>query len=422
MSVLEAFLAGKEARRVADAAEQINAMQQFIGQNGAAIMGGDANALGQLAGFGQQGVQMAMGIQGDMQARERQATLDAQAAEDRAYNRKRQETADQRSDQKWEMELAEYRKGLSDEEAAAEAAKIEDAVKMGLMVQTPEEWDKMVTEGGAPELVGQFDNREAVAARFMSIAEVLKQSNPEPPKPTTEVAKLKADLDAGLIDQATYEAELARRAPKGTSLRVDPTTGAVVFEEGVGVGGTGEPTVGDVYNPAAAKDAVGLIDDILGVDAQGNITPESRAILEDITGSIEGGGGNDIDQMSAARRAWYGDKGLDKIEKLNQLQSKAWLAARDMLKGGGPITDYESKKAEAAVARLSRAKGTDEFIAALVDLNDAIKEGERKLREAKGGQASAPGSAPATPATATPEATTATELSDEELLRMYGGE
>ena len=41
MSILEAFLAGKEARRVADAQEQINAMQHFVGQNGQAIMAGD---------------------------------------------------------------------------------------------------------------------------------------------------------------------------------------------------------------------------------------------------------------------------------------------------------------------------------------------------------------------------------------------
>ncbi|MBO8826080.1 hypothetical protein INO83_14145, partial [Staphylococcus aureus] len=48
---------------------------------------------------------------------------------------------------------------------------------------------------------------------------------PAAPKPQTEAAQLKADLDAGLIDQATYQAEIARRAPKGTSLTVDPATG-----------------------------------------------------------------------------------------------------------------------------------------------------------------------------------------------------
>lgn len=367
--ILEAFLAGKEARRVADAQEQINAMSAFIGQNGAAIMGGDQNALGQLAGFGQQGLQMAMGIQGDVQARERQAALDAQAADDRAYTRTRQEKADQRSDQKWEMELAEYKKGLSAEQAATEAAQLEEAAKMALTATSPEQWDQLATENGAPELVGQFDNREAVAARFMSMAEVLKQVSPEPPKPTTEVAKLKADLDAGLIDQATYEAELARRAPKGTSLTVDPATGQVTFQEGVGVAGGGA-TSGDALRASMtdAQNVVALIDEIANDPA-----------LPGVTGSLEGGGGNNVDDFSMMRRAYYGDAGLSVIQKIAQLQGNAWLGARALLKGGGAITDYESKKAEGAMARLSRAQGDAEFKAALKDLQDALREGMAKL-------------------------------------------
>lgn len=270
MSVLEAFLAGKEARRVADAAEQINAMQQFIGQNGAAIMGGDANALGQLAGFGQQGLQMAMGIQGDMQARERQATLDAQAAEDRAYNRTRQEKADGRADQKWEMELAEYRKGLSDEEAAAEAAKIEDAVKMGLMVQTPEEWDKMVTEGGAPELVGQFDNREAVAARFMSIADVLKQTNPEGPEwrvATPEEAAANGAL-AGQINTKTGKFD-AQNPPQNMVIETNPD-GSTRIVQGPGAApGGGKRTEGQLASEGylgRMKNAETIIDGLAAGD------------------------------------------------------------------------------------------------------------------------------------------------------------
>lgn len=237
MSILESFLAGKEARRVADAAEQVNAMNAFLGQNGQAIFAGDQNALGQLAGMGPQGLQMALGMKGDLAAQERQAKMDAMAMEDRAYNRDRAKIEDGRADQKWEMELAEHKKGLTAEQAAAEAAQLENAAKMALTAQSPEQWDQLAQENGAPELVGQFENREAVAARFMSMAEVLKAQTPEEVKPNTEVAKLKADYDAGLIDKATYEAELARRAPRGTSLSVDPATGAVTFQEGVGVSG-----------------------------------------------------------------------------------------------------------------------------------------------------------------------------------------
>ena len=79
------------------------------------------------------------------------------------------------------------------------------------------------------------------------------------------------------------------------------------------------------------------------------------------------------------------------IARIGQLQSNAWLSARAMLKGGGAITDYESKKAEAAVARLERPKDAKEFKQALKDLRDAITEGEAKLK----GKGAAPAASPA---------------------------
>jgi len=211
--ILEAFLAGKEARRVADAQEQINAMQQFVGQNGAAIMGGDQNALAQLAGFGPQGLQMAMGVQGDMEARA-----------DRAYNRERVAKADARGDQEWEMKLAEYKKGLTAEQAAAEAAALENAAKIALTAQTPEDWDRLATENGAPELVGQFDQREAVAARFMSIADVLKAQ--EAPAPADEYQRyFQEETAAGRqpLDRIGFE-----QAKKGKGFSVTTADGTTV--------------------------------------------------------------------------------------------------------------------------------------------------------------------------------------------------
>ncbi len=246
MSILESFLAGKEARRVADAAEQINAMQQFIGQNGQAIMGGDQNALGQLAGFGQQGLQMAMGIQGDVQQRERQTKMDALAMEDRAYGRERDKVQDSRADQKWEMELAEYKKSITAEQAAAEAAQIEDAVKMGLMAKTPEEWDALAEQAGAPELVGKFDQRDDIARKFMSIADVLKQTNPDGPEwrtATPEEAAANGAV-AGQINTKTGKFD-AQNPPQGMVITQGPD--GFSLEQGPGVGsGGGKKTEGNL--------------------------------------------------------------------------------------------------------------------------------------------------------------------------------
>jgi hypothetical protein len=247
MSILEAFLAGKEARRHADAAEQVNAMQQFIGQNGQAIMGGDANALGQLAGFGQQGLQMAMGIQGDVQSRERQAQMDALAMEDRAYGRERDQIEDGRADQEWEMQLQEYKKGISAEEAAAEAAKIEEGVKMALAAPDAASFDAMMEANGMPEMVGQFASREMLAAKYMSAAEILKSQ--ETPKPADEYGRYVAEETAKgnqPLDRIGFE-----KAKKGNGITTT-TRNADGSETTVTIGGDGsggregKPTEGNL--------------------------------------------------------------------------------------------------------------------------------------------------------------------------------
>ena len=127
-----------------------------------------------------------------------------------------------------------------------------------------------------------------------------------------------------------------------------------------------------------AESVVSLIDEIAKDPA-----------LPGVTGSWEGGGGNNVDEFSGTRRAYYGDAGLSVIQKIAQLQGNAWLGARALLKGGGAITDYESRKAEAAMARLSRAQGDKEFQAALTDRKTAIQDGMAKLEGA--GSGSQPG-------------------------------
>jgi hypothetical protein len=72
--------------------------------------------------------------------------------------------------------------------------------------------------------------------------------------------------------------------------------------------------------------------------------------------------------------------------KINQLQGGAFLQARQMLKGGGAITDYEGKKAEEAFARLSQAQTVEDFNQALDDFNYFVQQGLRKLEAQAGRQ------------------------------------
>lgn len=73
--------------------------------------------------------------------------------------------------------------------------------------------------------------------------------------------------------------------------------------------------------------------------------------------------------------------------KIDQLQGGAFLQARQMLKGGGQITDFEGKKAEAAFSRMVQSQNDADFRQALEDFRDAVNEGVRKLEaQAFGGQ------------------------------------
>lgn len=78
--------------------------------------------------------------------------------------------------------------------------------------------------------------------------------------------------------------------------------------------------------------------------------------------------------------------------KIDQLKGGAFLQARQMLKGGGAITDYEGQKAEAAFARMATAQRVEDFNAALDEFNAAVQQGLAKLEAQAGG-----GAAPAQP-------------------------
>jgi hypothetical protein len=79
--------------------------------------------------------------------------------------------------------------------------------------------------------------------------------------------------------------------------------------------------------------------------------------------------------------------------KMDQIQGGAFLQARQLLKGGGAITDFESKKAEQAFIRMNAAQEIGDFTKAMNDFLDAVRAGLPKLETA----------APATGGAATPE-------------------
>jgi hypothetical protein len=115
------------------------------------------------------------------------------------------------------------------------------------------------------------------------------------------------------------------------------------------------------------------------------ITDQIDDVLEDpnlagAVGSIQG------------RLPSFRQGSVDFDKKLERLQGQAFLQAREFLKGQGPITDFESRKAEAASVQLSTAQSEDQFKQALQDFRDAVASGVQKAELAAGQGKASPAS------------------------------
>lgn len=274
--------------------------------------------------------------------------------------------------------IAEAAAQMDEREKAEAAASVKQEVMRFIAAPTPEIFDQMVTQAGKPELAGMWANRQVLGAEYVSsVEEALKLSQPARPDPTegapsgtmwidpnnralgvqplpgaekpeapySDVGKLQADLRAGRIDQAAYEAELARIAPRGTSIEMIPG-GGFRFNEGPGV----KP--GDGFQPS---DPLLMVDSINGI-LNDPALPFATGWLE-WTQNIPGTGSKRFGTRVA------------------QLNGQAFLQAFESLKGAGQITEIEGTKATQAIGRLDSAQSAEDYQQALTELRDLLMLG-----------------------------------------------
>ena len=183
---------------------QQNALAALYRDQGAGIMAGDPNALNALAAIdpsAAMGVQKnQLGMQADRLGMD-STRLGMEATQQRMDMLSRDE----------QRQIEAQAAQMSAEQRAQTAAQIEESVRMGMAVQTPQEWDAMMTAQGRQDLVGQFNSRQAIAAKYMTMADVIKMANPEQPDPTKGAPQGYAWADpanhaAGVKPLAGYEA------------------------------------------------------------------------------------------------------------------------------------------------------------------------------------------------------------------------
>jgi hypothetical protein len=99
--------------------------------------------------------------------------------------------------------------------------------------------------------------------------------------------------------------------------------------------------------------------------------------------------------------------------RIDQIKGSVFLKAFEALKGGGQITELEGKKAEAAMGRLNTLTNKEDFVDALNEISFYINIGNRR----KAGENIPPDTVYGGGA----GAGSSSKMSDEDLLKKYGG-
>lgn len=187
-------IAGQRVRMMNDQ----NALNQYVGQNGANILAGDQNALNGLSGFGVAGLDAAQGVQGNILSQQQtQLGMDA--------TRQNMQATSQRMRILDEQQAAAIRQeaaALSAQELAQQQAQMERAIAIMSSANDPATWDALAQQH-MPEMIGQFAQKPALVASIMDIQDVLAMN--APPSRMDEIAQARAEI--GLqADQANLDA------------------------------------------------------------------------------------------------------------------------------------------------------------------------------------------------------------------------
>lgn len=185
-NALASISAGAQAADQLNTLDRQNALADLYKTQGAGIASGDQGALNALAALDPTA---ALGVQKDRLGMDatRQNMANDQARL-RIMNAQESRAA------------SEYAAGLDEKSRAAQAAQIEDAVKMGMAIPDEATWDQTMGRM-EPSLVGQFGNRQVLANRYMDMADILKGQNG--PTPLSAQGKVQADINSGILPQGT---------------------------------------------------------------------------------------------------------------------------------------------------------------------------------------------------------------------------
>lgn len=138
---------------------------------------------------------------------------------------------------------------------------------------------------------------------------------------------------------------------------------------------------------AFGKGTGGAQFDVPAAELTMNQTLESIQAIRNERKGMDEQFGNVMGVPQQMTPAWPGSDKAKFQVAVDRATNRAFLEAREVLRGGGQITDFESRKAESAITNMQLAmeKGDKaQFEAALAQFEQAVKDGYAKLQAQAG--------------------------------------
>lgn len=334
MSVFQAYMQGRQARRAEDQAMRQNMMQQYMQQNAQGIFQGDQGALSGLAAYDPV---MAIDIRNSNAANRR---AEAAAGRDVAMHN---------------LQMDQIGAEMTAAEREAAAAEIRQTVQRGLALYRSGRLD----QAGFDEMVSQDPNTawmkgmdpEEAAGTLMSVADQLEMGQQEPSKPGND-----------------YERYAARERAAGR----EPMDEFAYRERLEGIKGDNGMSV-ELPDGTRVQVGGGRTEDKMDIMGAGSMIDSINAILNDPA----------LEKATGLLEWTQAVPGTDAYRfgtRVKQLQGQAFLQAFQALKGGGQITEIEGQKATEAIGRLDSGQSAEDYRQALTELRDVLGRAMQRPR------------------------------------------
>ncbi len=169
-----------------------------------------------------------------------------------------------RSAKEFEMRVAQHAASLDAAQAAQQAEVIRQGIFAASAAATPEQWDATALQFDQPDLVGQFAQKDALLAQYMTAAQILeRQAGSEPPAGFRNL-ELRAEA-AGLQKGSPAYAEFMRTGGSTGQFFEFETADGTRFASGFGGAGSSKTSPARAAKdqmtndiPAGGQEAFGL--------------------------------------------------------------------------------------------------------------------------------------------------------------------